>query len=434
MRHLRSVLALGFVLLQLWSLAAQAISEEMQRLVTFETKANAVASRSNQKIILEHFEIPLELVEANVALRAPPQFVQSMIFEKNGKKLVRWILNPEDTKWHKEVEKFLRQNGVPALRYKYFEGYQTASRSYIAVDPQSGAEFSIKGSTDKTGGHWADKKQTWDDAKQIRKITDFVADSLKQQPALQNIVLLDETMAFGIKGLDQALVIRSYDGLTNSGKTYVPGFSVMHDEVGRKIAKLNGSDDPGTFWNEHYNKPLGRALAEFLALTGMVYDSPHSQNFLVELDANLRPTGKIALRDFGDAYLLENYFEAIGRKDITQVWEKDNVIKDKLRVSVGILHGNEEPSWLNVADVSGTNKSYRKWGSDFHSEFLNEFERQTGIRMQTSQVTASVDSPKYIGRTYFFNTVSGIEFLNLAKKGLTRDNLMIRSCTRVFAM
>ena len=434
MRHLRSILALGFVFLQLWSLAAQAISDEMQRLVTYETKSNAVATRSNEKIMLEHFEIPLELVEANVALRAPPQFVQSMIFERNGEKYVRWILNPEDTKWHKEVQTFLRQNGIPALRYKYFEGYQTASRSYIAVDPHNGAEFSIKGSTDKTGGYWADKKQTWDDAKQIRKITDFVAETLKNQPALQNIVLLDETMAFGIKGLDQGLVIRSYDSLTNSGKTYVPGFSIMHDETGRKIAKLNGSDDPGTYWNENYNKPLAKALAEFMALTGMVYDSPHSQNFLVELDANMRPTGKIALRDFGDAFLLENYFEAIGRKDITRIWEKDNVRKDGLRVSVGILQGNKEPSWLNLADVSSSNNSYTQWGQDFHVAFKNEFERQTGIRMQTSAVTPGQENPKYIGRTYFFNTVSGLEFLNLAKKGLTRDHLMIRSCTRVFAM
>ncbi|HRP08704.1 MAG TPA: 3'-5' exonuclease, partial [Gemmatimonadales bacterium] len=69
-------------------------------------------------------------------------------------------------------------------------------------------------------------------------------------------------------------------------------------------------NDPAAFWNEHYNKPLARAIAEFAAITGMSYDSPHSQNFLVELDAGNRPTGRIVLRDFGDATLVrleENY-------------------------------------------------------------------------------------------------------------------------------
>lgn len=434
MRFLRTVLIFSLLIVQLWSHAAQAISQEMQKLVSFETKSNAVATRSDQKILLEHYEIPLELIEADVALRAPPQFVQAMIFERDGKKFVRWIVNPEDTKWYKEVEAFLKAHRVSTQRHKYFDGYQTASRSYIAVDPHSGAEFSVKGSTDKTGGYWADKKQTWEDAKQIRMITDFVNETLKKQTALRNIVLLDETMAFGIKDLDQGLVIRSYDTLSNSGKTYIPGFSVLHDETGRKIAALNGSDDPGTFWNENYNKPLAKALAEFMAITGMTYDSPHSQNFLVELDAQMRPTGKIVLRDFGDAYLLENYFKAIGRPEITRAWEQANVMQDKLKVSVGVLQGNQEPAWLKLANDSASNSSYYQWGRDFHATFKAEFAKQTGINLQATAVQVSEKNPKYIGRFFQFNTVSGMEYLNLVKQGRVRENLVIRSCGRVFAM
>jgi hypothetical protein len=218
----------------------------------------------------------------------------------------------------------------------------------------------------------------------------------------------------------------------------------MFDETGKKLAALNGSNDPATYWNEHYNQALGKALAEFMALTGMTYDSPHSQNFLVELDKDGKPTGKIVLRDFGDTYLSKEYFSAIGRPELPRLWEKDNVIKQFLPVTVGILHGNQAPSWIDVsyseayyrfANVMGTvnNKNYDQWGRDFHAAFKREFKRQTGVNMQASAIEREHDS-KYVKRRYYFNTPPGLEFLDLAKKGLARDYLMIRSCTRVFAL
>lgn len=430
-KSVRYLMSLGLILMQLWSWAAQAISKEMQETVTYETKANAAGTRSDQKIMIENYEIPLDLLEKDVALRAPPEFVESLIFEKNGRKYVRWMINPEDTKWHLEVAKFLTENGVSTERHKYFEGYQTASRSYIVVDPKNGAEFSIKVSTDKTGGAWRDKKQTWEDASQIRMITDFVNERVKNQAKLQNIILLDEAMAFGIKSLDQGMIIRSYDSLSNSGKHYVPGFSIMHDQTGRSLALKNRALDPATFWNKHYNQALARAIAEFTALTGMTYDSPHSQNFMVELDAEYKPTGKIVMRDFGDTYLSKEYFAAAKRPDIPVKWEVDNVKEKYLPVSVGILHGNKSPSWMDMANDLNANRSYDQWGRDFYTAFANEFEKQSGVRVQMSGMRRS---DAYMSKTMFFNTPTGMEFLNLVKDGKGRHNALMRSCSHVFAM
>ena len=117
-----------------------------------------------------------------------------------------------------------------------------------------------------------------------------------------NFIYLDEPAVFGIKALDQGMIIRMLGELPSRGKHYIPGFSVLHEEEGKHIAKLNGSDDPAEFWKEHYIKPLGRGIAELFAMTGLAYDSPHSQNFLVELDNNFKPTGKIVFRDLGDSY------------------------------------------------------------------------------------------------------------------------------------
>ncbi len=424
-------LALSFALISNMILASlsHAISKELQSLVTLETKSNAVATRSDQAVDVYHYDIPLSLIQADVAERAPEKFVNSLVYERNGEKYLRWILNPEDTKWWKEIAGFLNDNGVTPVKRVYFKAYKTASRSYIIVDPVTEAEFSFKGSTDQTGGQWRDKHQDWDDGKQIRMMTDFVNDQLKNQPVLEHIVLLDEPLAFGVETrdkegkvvIDQGMIIRSYDTLTNSGKTYVPGFSIVHEDKGRQIARLNGSNNPAEFWNEHYNKPLARALAEFYALTGMTYDSPHSQNFLVELDEKSRPTGKIVLRDYGDTYLTVDFFEKVGRTDITQAWEQSNLKKLALSVSVGILHGNVAPSWLPLS-------VYNQWGIDFFKTFENEFRRQTGVQLVNN------DKPRadgmYRNKGYTLALPGGQKFLKLVEQGKQRN--FLRQCSNVF--
>lgn len=420
----------GFAVLLVFQLT-WAISREMYDLVTLETKANAVTTRSNEMVPLEHYEIPLSLVEADIAERANPIFVKALVFNKNGEKYVRWILNPEDTQWHQDVADFLLRNNINPEKKKYFQGYMTASRSYIVVDPQTGAEFSFKGSTNRTGGNWHNKKQTWEDGKQIRMMTDFVHSQLAKQPRLEHIVLLDEPMAFGIKALDQGMVIRSYEGLTHSGKRYVPGFSIMHEKTGAALALDNGSRDPAAYWNEHYNKPLARALAEFMALTGMTYDSPHSQNFLVELTAENRPTGKIVLRDFGDTYISSEFFTAIQRTDILRTWEKGNVLSKYLSSGVGILHGNTPPRWINMVRNSLKNKSYFQWGRDFYKEFQKELLRQTGVEF-TPLGAYPVREDNYFSQRYDLLDEAGQKFIDLVSRGRQRNQLMTQYCAYIF--
>ncbi len=423
---------LAFALSFLLTIQSWAISREMNALVKFETGSNAVSTRSSTKILVEHYEIPLRLVESDVALRIDPKIMQSLIFEKNGEKYIRWIINPEDTTWYKEVETLMLKNEIPVERKQYFEGYQTASRSYIIVDPVNKAEFSAKVSTDKTGGNWTDKKQTYEDAWQIRMVADYVNDLVKKGPELKNIILLDEPAIFGLKEIDHGMVIREYGKLAKSGHYYVPGFSIMHDETGRKLAKLNGSDDPAAYWNENYNKPLARAIAEFVALTGMTYDSPHSQNFLVELDKNKKPTGKIVFRDYGDTYLSEDFFTAIGRPDIPQRWELQNVLKDRFSISVGILHGNKAPSWINPLQDLESKESYNQWGRDFYSEFSSEFSNQTGVSL-TSPST-HLRAGMYFQKRFDLNDKNGLEFMELVKAGKQRAHLNYGKCSHVLAM
>jgi len=340
------------------------------KLVEFETRDNAASLRSNQPIQIENYEIPVRLLKSDVAQRISPKIRDSLIFTQNGEQYLRWVINPEDTQWYKDVEKFLTQNGVPATRHHYFTGYQTASRSYI-VEAPNGAEFSVKVSTNHTGGNWTDKKETWDDTQQVRMAADFVDGQIRENP-LKTAVTLDEPAGFGIESIDQGMLIRDLGELTEGHHYFLPGFSAMHQQTGTELARLNGSNAPARFWNDAYNRPLGRALAEFSARTGLTFDSPHSQNFLIELDSNMKPTGRIVIRDFGDTYALKEWFVAKGLTKFLANWDADNVLAGDMDVAIGILHGNRFPDWMNDAE-------YKHWGNDFFAAFESEYSKDTGV-------------------------------------------------------
>lgn len=356
------------------SASAPGLTATERALIYWETQKNAAASRTATLVPIENFEIPLRLVETDIAKRIPAELRQALVFEKNGESYVRWVINPEDTVHHLAVEKFLRDAGVSARRVQTFKAYQTASRSYIVVYDKGGKRvvFSAKVSTNHTGGNWRDKKQEVDDALEARAASDFVAKLARKAP-FKNAVLMDEPFMAGITGgVDQAMLIRSLGELPSGQVTYLPGFSALHEDLGRRIAKANGSANPAEYWNEHYNKPLARSLAELAAKTGLTYDSPHSQNFLIEM-VGATPTGRIVLRDFGDAYAFGDFLEAAGGKKILARWPDTHVTQGELRVSVGVAHGNTPPSWLAAEGV------YDDWGKAFFETFRAEYAAQTGI-------------------------------------------------------
>lgn len=348
----------------------------LKALVEFETRVNGAARRNPNPIQIRHFEIPLDALQSDVADRLSSTVRDSVIIEKKGRKYVRWIINPEDTEFHTQVEKWLEKRNLSTKRHTHFQAYMTASRSYILVDPTNGAQFSAKVSTNRTGGSWQNKKQTIGDARETRMAADYVREGLARAP-LKNAVILDEPAMFGISVLDQAMVLRNLDALfvgPPEGRklTYIPGFTALHEKMGPLIASANGGRDPSVFWNEHYNKPLARALAEYTARFGLTYDSPHSQNFLIELDQGMRPTGRIVLRDIGDAFAATNFFTAQGKLGFLQKWEPKNVLTGRIHMTVGLLQGGVAPFWLG-------NEEYNRWGIEFFEEYEREIAKLTGV-------------------------------------------------------
>ncbi|AUN97403.1 hypothetical protein DOM21_14445 [Bacteriovorax stolpii] len=383
------------------------ISNSAQQLVTWETKANAISERSNEVIRVEHYEIPLRLLEKDFDANLDSNIKNSLLFTKNGETYARWIINPEDSKWHLEVKSFLQKHKIDSEPKKFFDGYLTASRSMILVNPTNGASFSLKVSTDKTGGKWTDKKQTWADALQVRNMNRYLQETLPKMDT-PTLVIMDEPLAMGIKELDHGMIMRSLNDLPEDGHYYLPAFSALHDVEGARITKLNGATDPVRFWDKHLNEPIARAMAEYFAATGSWYDSPHAQNFLVELDRDMKPTGRIVLRDLGDTYLLEDFVKNTKFGWITKNWDPNNVQQGKITTGIGLLHGNNPPSWM-------TSTEYKEYQWGFYRTFEQRFAEITGVPYNEMLRTESKESLwSYSRKTYQATSEAWKKFIRYA--------------------
>jgi hypothetical protein len=383
------------------------IGAAAEQLVKWETEANAVSTRSSDLIRVEHYEIPLRLLEADYEKNMDSQMRDSIIFTKNKEKYVRWLINPEDSKWHLEVKAFLEKNNIDSTPKKFFDGYLTASRSMILVNPDNGATFSLKVSTDKTGGKWTDKKQTWADAVQVRSMNNYVASTLPNMQT-ETLVILDEPLAMGIKDLDQAMIMRRLNDLPSDEHYYLPAFSALHNKAGEEIARLNGSKNPVQFWEKHLVEPIANAMAEYFAYTGAWYDSPHAQNFLIELDREMKPTGRIVMRDLGDAFLLEGFVANTKFAHIMKTWDQKNIVKDSIATGIGLLHGNERPGWMFALE-------YKEYGWAFYRHFEKKFSEITHIPLNELQ---KVDSKEvhmsYTRKNYPVTSDSWKKFFHYA--------------------
>lgn len=324
-----------------------------QVMVHMETRANPAALRPSEPFRIGHLEIPLRILSESVGEGLEPKIRESMVFRKNGEPYVRWILNPEDTVYGQEMRRSLIKKGLDASVHYHYVGYLTSSRSCIVQDPVSRVTFSIKASTDQTGGNWRNKKETVRAAQAGRMMSDFLVKNL-QSSELQTLGIIKEPLAFSLADVDQAIIVRQYDHFNDPSQSriLIPAFSATHEETGRQIAQRNGSITPAEFWREKLIAPLGDALAELVLLTGVMYNSPHGQNFMVELDRNYRPTGKIFAKDYADANLQSEVMNARGGADIVRLYSG---FQQNISYANGILHASVnplysgsvlKPSWL----------------------------------------------------------------------------------------
>lgn len=390
------VYAIALTAICAFTSAAFGLTEASKRLAKYETESNAASVRDSTPLMMPHFEIPMEHISTDFSSRLSQAMIDQLIFKgANGVSYFRWILNPEDTKWHKEIEEyFIKNKGLFLKKKYYFRGYRTASRSYFVEDINGQVEFSAKSSTNAAGGIWTDKKQTWVDALDSRSNADYINRLSRHRP-FENLIIMDEPGVAGLKELDQGLVIRDLTVLSKNGYTYLPGFSALHEEMGRKIALKNGSSNPYLYWTQNYIVPTARAFGELAARTGLQLDSPHSQNILIELDQNSKPTGRIVIRDLADFYLNQKFITTVdpNGNEYLKKYGLDEHIRTDINAGFGPLHGNRFPSWV-------TPEIYNHWAKIFFHTFEVEFMRLTGLTKESfSKAEGRIDG-HYFSKIY----------------------------------
>jgi hypothetical protein len=326
-----------------------------------------------------NYEIPEDLLSLDFSRSLDPGIRNALLFERDGKRFVRWIIQPEDTRFHLEVATWLRAKGLPHEPRTHFMGRYTASRSIVVQAPldQGGTRFSIKTSTNFTAGAYKDKKQTLGDAQALRLFDDVLEPHVKGLEEL-GVVVFREPGVVGIPQLDQGMVIRSLEPMfrasTGPKKFWIPAFTVTHSELGKLIASRNGSADPAAFWARHYARRAGHGAAAIAHRFGITSQNPHSQNYLIELDQRFAPTGRIGLRDLGDSFLYKPLAEKLPNgAELIAKWYQGYLREDYLHVAFTPFQGSRQPEWIPNPELA------RRWNLEFLDAFEKTFSELSGV-------------------------------------------------------
>jgi hypothetical protein len=403
--------------------AKSPFSQGQAQLLEWEYNANAVAKNRAAKSVgafrPQYFLVPKEKVIFRTSVNAPAsakaseQFLQTSLQVTVGdKEYVRWFINPEDT-YHVERMKFyLKKNGFDDAIYTLEDpqsreadlGYKTASRSSAIAFPQtaeaSATLFTFKASTDRTGGQFTTFKKVGSADVERWMSTTELTDKVNQRLQLGNLVTVREPLGMTMKEtsqdisetLNQGIAFRSYPdlGVENGPAFLLPGFAAIHGKTGSAIARLNKQDpdskNPGKYWRKHFAEQVGKATADFILTHQMCPSSAHAQQYLIGLDKNKIPTGKIYFRDFNDSdpmidFLPSKFFSQWGPRSKSKT----------LDLNFRLFHGSVLPSWLYWLNY----KERQRWEAAFIQSFETRLAELLNISLEDLK-SAETNDPKKV--------------------------------------
>lgn len=394
------------------SSAANAGKSAVLLLHQYETTANPLIESVDglhkypQIIKLPHLEIPLSWLDANMAKNFDPATKKALIFtNKTGVQMFRWVLAPgpeqigqpgeNTTLFNDEIIDFVHKKGGDTTIHHYFTGYPTSSTTYNVEDPETHAIFFYKTSNSMSpAGRWSVKPRKAWEANDARLINDYLL-AIQAVTPFKYFTFFEESASFLIPQLDRSVIIRDAGDMKNKETKffYLPVFSVTDEKVGREIAEKNGSSDPAHFWNQHLPKLLAAATTELFLRTGLALDSPHGQNFLIELDANMKLTGRIVIRDLADVFILKYFYELFkdkfGLKNFTQKKNiKDRSTHELMAVPLATGYGWSD-YLVNHAWLPAQETIIQGWQTEFTVEADRVLKEITG--MNSDQYRSSTE-------------------------------------------
>jgi hypothetical protein len=309
-----------------------------------------------------------------------PEFLKKFFVRESGK-LILWFKHPYNKSTEVPYHDKETDNSIPV--------YLTASRS-IAFGGQTLRGFTIKLPTDLPHGPYGQrqtgKAHSEDDILSAIVRSNHIRKVDREIGVDETLIVTTESMTIAEWKSGNGAVVRDVRVL-NDGYYYVPALSIPY--IGRKIADINKQSFRG-FWSENFAALLGRAKAKLLLRYGIQLETPNSQNMLVQLDRNLRPTGRIVIRDVSDSFFVDSVARGLG-------------FEEQLKKDIDITYKPHEtliPFWSNSSwrfDEAGKDsvdaETLQQWGIAHNKAYLEELETALGTPLVWDPVGKGMKVP-----------------------------------------
>jgi hypothetical protein len=264
------------------------LDDPIEQWLLWEEQANLAGFRtSTHPVPIEVAAVPRDKVSVRIATW-PPAEILARFFKDDRVLFPRHPLNQDRSVKFSELPAAERW----VCRY-------TSSRTLVVVQPREKALFSLKLATDRPHPdfHQPEKTKMREEVNDALVWVDLIARIDGMLGADPNLLVVKEVFGVLVPRSETAYLVRDLRAFQD-GHHYLPALSIPW--VGRQIAQARGERFEA-FWGRHYAEAVGRAKARFFVRYGLQYETPNPQNVLVQLDARLRPTGRVVLRDLGDA-------------------------------------------------------------------------------------------------------------------------------------
>jgi len=326
------------------------------QLLRWEEQANLRYFReTTQPIRVEVSAVPAHAVDVQLADSLPLQ-VRDLFVRGDG--TVMWPHHP----YNSAASPF-----STAARVEVWPGRFTASRSVVVQDPHSGLAFSYKSPTNFP--HRTEMQSGKVDLSGDVKFSVYRTQLLDRMDARlgpdSKIILLKEIFAASSKTGGNGFVVRDLTPLQD-GFYYFPALSIPYE--GRKIAEINGVPFE-EFWGNAYAKLLGEAKARMLLRYGLQMETPNCQNMLIQLDRNLKPTGKLVFRDISDSDLVQPVAHGLG---LDEALESDRLLGFAPKNNLKPNTSNSFWRLDEAGDRSVSRTTLEQWAQVHDSAYVRE--------------------------------------------------------------
>lgn len=345
---------------------------------------------------------PVSEVKIEIDNDVPVEFLK---YVQGDGQNIEWFKHPHNTA---DIVPYLNKPATSSV-----EAYYTASRS-IAL----GGKFrglTVKLGTDRPHGpkgqHQPGKADTADDVRSALLHTAHLKRMDTELGKDPEFLMLPEVMTVSDKVSKVGYVVRDVRAM-DSGHYYLPALSIPY--VGREIAKLNGENFE-SFWQKNYAELLGRAKARMLLRYGLQMETPNSQNMLIQLDRNLKPTGRIFFRDISDALYVDVVGRGLGfekeiQADIAETFDPHTYI---------------QPFWSNSSwrfDEAGaqsvSKNTLKDWGQTHNFAYHEYLEKELGVKVPSISPVGDKSEQIYL----FFASAAGQAALkNYRQKNMAKS-------------